>query len=65
MILNYIDKKEPNRESNSAIEVLVDVGLVRNYQGTVVNIIITFEDITNPDADSVFKRISFKEQDLV
>lgn len=58
MILNYKPKNETQIKS---IEVLVDVGLVRNYQGKVVNIIITFEDITNPTGSSVFKRISIAE----
>ena len=58
MILNYKPKNETQIKS---IEVLIDVGLVRNYQGKVVNIIITFEDITNPTGSSVFKRISIAE----
>jgi HAMP domain-containing protein len=41
------------------IEVLVDVGLVRNYQGDVVNIFFTFEDISDPQGHSVFRRLSF------
>lgn len=62
MILNYQNK---NEKEKNAVEVLVDVGLVRNYQGNVVNLVITFEDITNPAGQSVFKRISIIEQELI
>jgi hypothetical protein len=33
--------------------------------GKVANVVVTFEDITNPPGQSVFKRISFKEQEEV
>lgn len=62
MILNYVNK---NGKEKIAVEVLVDVGLVRNYQGNVVNLAITFEDITNPPGQSVFKRISIIDQELI
>lgn len=62
MIFHY---KEKGEKEKKAVEVLVDAGLVRNFKGLVVNIIITFEDITNPPGSSVFKRISITEQALV
>lgn len=63
MMIFYYNKK--GQDDKQAVEVLVDVGLVRNYQGDVVNLIITFDDITNPSGESVFKRISFAEQHLI
>lgn len=60
MLLNY-----RANEKKETLEVLVDVGLVRNYQGKVVNFIITFDDITNSPGESVFRRISLTEQKLV
>ncbi len=57
--------KAHDSDESKMVEVLVDVGLVRNNQGNVVNLVITFEDITNPDGSSVFKRISILEQSLV
>lgn len=54
-ILNYFD---PKSEMKQMVEVLVDVGLVRNYKGEIVNVIFTFEDITHIKGESLFKRIS-------
>lgn len=61
MILNHTNSEN---DQEFAIEVLVDIGLVRNYKGDVVNLIFTIEDISHPRGASVFKRISLGEEKL-
>lgn len=63
IILSYAKQDENGEEHNEAIELLVDAGMVRNYVGEVANIIFTFEDISNPRPESIFKRISFHHKE--
>lgn len=63
IILSYSKQDEEGVEHSEAIELLVDAGMVRNYVGEVANIIFTFEDISNPHSESIFKRISFHHKE--
>lgn len=62
LILMYREKGD---KEEKAVECNMDASLVRNEEGEIENIIITFEDISNPIGQSVFKRISIREQELL
>lgn len=62
MILVYREKAE---KEGKAVECNVDAGLVRDDEGAIANVVITFEDISSPGGQSVFKRITIVEQELI
>ncbi|MCP5464882.1 MAG: HAMP domain-containing protein [Deltaproteobacteria bacterium] len=64
IILNYEKEDENGESSEEAVELLVDAGMVRNYVGDVANIILTFEDISGGPEGSIFKRISFRKENV-
>lgn len=67
IVVTYEKENSDGEKHEEAVELLVDAGVVRNHAGDVVNVILTFEDISCPKEDpssSVFHRLSFyhKEQ---
>ena len=63
IVLTYSKLDENGEAHDEAVELLVDAGMVRNYVGEVANVIFTFEDISNPHASSIFKRVSFHHKE--